>query len=124
VSEKHASGLTAKSLGAKGRGVVEFVSDAPTNLLHDAGFPLGEGDVPTRLVADKLDLNLATLAAALVIVVIIIVVGSALALALDTATLGSGGAVAVGIVEIAGRRLVVLVCNVGHCLFWVLPLWE
>lgn len=88
--------------------------DAETNLLHDAGFPLRESDMPTRLVADELYLNLATLSAALIIIVIVVVIRSALALSLDTATLG-GSAIAVRIVEVAGRGLVVLVSDVGHC---------
>lgn len=96
-------------------GRIEFEFDAPTNLLHDTGFPLREGDVPTRLVADKLNLNLAALATALVVVVIVIIVGSALALALDAATLGGSAAIAVGVVEVAGRLLVVLIGDVGHC---------
>lgn len=44
-----------------------------TYLLHDTGFALGEGDVPTRLVLDELDLNLPALAAGLVIVVVVVV---------------------------------------------------
>ena len=59
-----------------------------THLLHDAGLPLGEGDVTTRLVLDELDLNLATLAAGLVVVIVVVVGGGAGALALDAAVLG------------------------------------
>lgn len=98
-----------------GMGWIEFKSDAPTSLLHDTGFPLRESDMPTRLVADKLDLDLATLATALLVVVVVIIVGSALALTLDAATLGGGAAIAVAVVEVAGRLLVVLVGDVGHC---------
>jgi len=91
---------------------------AATNLLHDTSFALGEGDVATRLVADELDLNLATLAAAL-FVVVVIVVGRARARALDATAL-CGGIVAIAdrmrLVEFGGRRLVVLVGDVGH--FW------
>ncbi len=65
------------------------------------------------LSLDKLDLDLAALAAALLVVIVVVVGGGALALALDAAALG-GGAV-VGVVEIDGRRLVVLVGDVGHC---------
>jgi hypothetical protein len=89
--------------------------DAPTNLLHDASFPLGECDVATRLVADELDLNLATLATTLLIVVVVIIIGRALALTLHAATLG-GSTIAVRVVEVAGRGLVVLIGDVGHCL--------
>lgn len=39
-----------------------------TDLLHDAGLSLGEGDVTTRLVLDELDLDLSSLAAGLVLV--------------------------------------------------------
>ncbi len=70
--------------------------------------------MPTRLVADELYLNLATLAATLIIIVVVVVIRSALALSLDTATLG-GSAIAVRIVEVAGRCLVVLIGDVGHC---------
>lgn len=82
-------------------------------LLHDSRFPLGEGDVATRLVADKLDLNLPPLTAALLVVVVVIV-GSG-ARSLDAATL-AGGAIAnrMRVVELGGRRLVVLVGDVGH----------
>lgn len=89
--------------------------DAPTDLLHDASFPLRKGDMPTRLVTDELYLNLAALASTLIVVVVIVVIRSALALSLDAATLG-GSAIAVRIVEVAGRRLVVLISDVGHCL--------
>jgi hypothetical protein len=106
---------SGNAVGRDGMVRVQVWFDAPTNLLHDAGFPLGESDVPTRLVANKLYLDLASLATALIIVVIVIVVGSALALSLDTATLGGSTAIAVRVVEVAGRLLVVLVRDVGHC---------
>jgi len=47
-----------------------------THLLHNAGLTLREGDVSTRLVLDKLDLNLSPLTTWLVIVVVIIISGS------------------------------------------------
>lgn len=86
-----------------------------TNLLHDAGLALGEGDVAARLVANELDLDLAALAAALVVVVIV-VVGSAGAGALDAATLDGSIAIADGmrVVKVVGRGVVVLVSDVGH----------
>lgn len=48
-----------------------------TYLLHDTGLTLGEGDVTTRFILDKLDFNLATLATWLVVVVVVIVTSSA-----------------------------------------------
>ena len=61
---------------------------APTNLLHDTGLALGKSDVPTRFVADELNLNLAALTAALLVVVVVIV-GRARARALDSAILAN-----------------------------------
>ena len=94
-----------------------------TNLLHDTGLPLGEGDVSTRLVLDELDLDLASLAARLVVIVIVVVGSGAGARSLGTAALD--GAIAV-------LQVVVLVGGVGvvsddfsrHddrslCCFWV-----
>jgi hypothetical protein len=46
-----------------------------TYLLHDAGLPLAECDMSTRLVLDELDLNLSSFTAGLVIVVVVIVCG-------------------------------------------------
>jgi len=88
---------------------------ASTHLLHDAGLSLGKGDVTTRLVADELDLDLAALASAL-LVVVVIVVGRARSLALDSAIFASGGAIADGVrvVEIRGRRIFVMIGDVGH----------
>lgn len=86
-----------------------------TYLLHDACLALREGDVSTRLVADELDLDLATLAVAL-LVIIVVVVRCAGAGTLNTAAFGSSrGAVASVVIEVGGRRLVVLVRDVGHC---------
>lgn len=68
----------------------------------------------TRLVADKLDLNLAALTVAL-LVIIVVVVGRRSALSLDAATL-RGGSVAIAglrVVDLGGRGLVVL-GDVGH----------
>jgi hypothetical protein len=82
-------------------------------LLHDAGFSLGEGDVPTRLVADELDLNLPPFASAL-FVVIVVIVGTR-TLAFDAAGLGGDRiAIAVRLVQVGGRCLVVLIRDVGH----------
>lgn len=86
-----------------------------TNLLHDTSLSLGKGDVATRLVADELDLNLATLAIALLII-IVVVVGGRGTLALHTTRFGRGAAIAngLGIVKLGGRGLVVLVGDVCH----------
>lgn len=51
-----------------------------THLLHDAGLPLGESNVPTRLILDKLDLDLAALTTGLVIIIIFIIGAHAVAL--------------------------------------------
>jgi hypothetical protein len=73
--------------------------------------------VATRFVGDKLDLDLAALAAALLVVVIVIV-GRGRAGALNSARLSNTG-VAIAdrmrLVELGGRGLVVLICDVGHC---------
>ena len=85
-----------------------------THLLHDTSLSLGEGDVATRFVLDELDLDLATLTAAL-IVIIIVVVGST-----DARTLGASrlGAIASAGDEIVmGRRRVLLSdsSDISHC---------
>ena len=49
-------------------------------LLHNTSLALGEGDVATRLILDKLDLNLAALTARLVVVIIIVLGAHATAL--------------------------------------------
>lgn len=55
-----------------------------TYLLHDTGLALGEGNVTTRLILDKLDFNLATLATGLVVVVVVVASSAhATALAVD-----------------------------------------
>lgn len=86
-----------------------------TDLLHDASLALGKGNVAARLVRDELDLNLATLAAAL-FVIIVIIVRRRRTLALDAARVGGRAAVAdrVGVVNVVGGGLVVLVGDVGH----------
>jgi len=67
---------------------------AVTYLLHDAGLALGEGNVPTRLVLDELDLDLSTLAARLIVVIVVVVLCSALALS-TAAAIAEADAVAV-----------------------------
>lgn len=72
-------------------------------LFHDTGFALGESDVATRLILDKLDLDLAALAAGLVVVVVVVVHVLGRPSALDTAAdIGSQRVVA-----IAGSEVVV-----------------
>lgn len=92
-----------------------FAGEKQTYLLHDTGLALGECNVAARLVADELDLNLATLAADLILI-IVIVIGSGRTLALDATSLGGGRAIAnrVRLVEVGGRGLVVLVGDVCH----------
>lgn len=87
-----------------------------TNLLHDASFSLRKGNMPSRLVADELDLNLATLASTL-LVIIVVVVGSRRSLSLDATAFLSAAAIAtdgVRLVELGRGGLVRLICNVGH----------
>jgi hypothetical protein len=64
-----------------------FAGDG-SHLLHDTSFALREGDVPTRLVLNELDLDLAPLAARLVVVVVVVVGSGRGALSLDAAALG------------------------------------
>jgi len=59
-----------------------------TNLLHDSGFALRESNMATRLVRDKLDLNLSALASGLVIIVVV-VIRSCGALTLDATAVAS-----------------------------------
>lgn len=95
------------------------------NLLHDAGLALGKCDMATRLIADKLDLDLAALTAALLIIVVV-VVHDGEAWPLSTTALGCR-AVSDGLclVELVGRGLVVLLSDVGHCVgLSVLPAWS
>jgi hypothetical protein len=84
-------------------------------LLHNASFTLRKCNMPSRLVADELDFNLPSFAAALLIIVIFVVCGR-WALALHAAGFLDGGAIAdgVSIVELGRRGLVVLICDVGH----------
>jgi hypothetical protein len=71
----------------------EGLGDA-THLLHDTGLPLGKSNVPTRLILNKLDLDLATLTTGLVIIIIFIVGAHTVAL----------GAAAIG--AVAGKVIV------------------
>jgi hypothetical protein len=84
-----------------------------TYLLHDTRLPLRERDVATRLILDKLDLNLSALATGLIIIVVV-VVGA------HTRSLGAAvvsGAVTGGLLQvILGGRRVLLTdgSDVGH----------
>jgi hypothetical protein len=76
--------------------------------------------VATRLVTDELDLDLSTLAAGLLVIVIVIL-GSCSARALSATSqlrdVGRGGSAiadGVGVVEVGGGGLVVLVGDVCH----------
>lgn len=85
-----------------------------TYLLHDSGLALRESDMATRLVLDKLDLDLPPLATGLVIIVVV-VVGSAGTLTLDAAVLHLE-AVAISDVVVAWRRVAVVLGDFGgHC---------
>jgi hypothetical protein len=84
-----------------------------TYLLHDAGFALAEGDVPTRLVGDELDLDLPALAAGLVVVVVVVVGGRARALGAAVRVANIQGAAAV-VVQLRRRVLVVVGDFGGH----------
>jgi hypothetical protein len=111
--EVHRRGKKQRKYNGAASDAIAEQEDASTHLLHNAGFALGEGNVATRLVADELDLDLATLATALVVVVVVVIRGG-LALALDTASLG--GPIGLLVLELIWRGLVVLFSDVGHCL--------
>lgn len=63
------------------------------HLFHDAGLAFGKSDVPTRLVLDKLDVNLATFATGSCLVVVIIIGCGADTRSLDTTSVGAIGVV-------------------------------
>lgn len=77
--------------------------------------------MPPRLIADKLDLNLPPLAAALLVIVIVIL--GAGSLSLDATGFIGGGGIAVSdrvrLGDVGGRRLVVLIGDVAHGCFFV-----
>lgn len=81
-------------------------------LLHDTRLALRERDVATRLVGDELDLDLATLPAALVVVVIVAAGGGARAFYAPISI--AGRAVSGMIIEVCWGGLIVLIGNVGH----------
>lgn len=82
-----------------------------TYLLHDTSLPLGEGDVATRLILNKLDLNLAALTAGLV--VIIIVVLGAHAVALGATGIGAVASL-LQLIMLTGGEFLVDGSHVGH----------
>lgn len=54
--------------------LVLLVKDgAKAYLLHNSSLALGKCDMSARLVADELDLNLATLATALLVIIVVVV---------------------------------------------------
>lgn len=85
-----------------------------TYLLHNTSFALGKGDVPARFVADELNLNLPTLAAALLVIVVVVVAAGHGPRALDAATLLGAAIAILRLFEVGWRRLVVLIRDVGH----------
>jgi hypothetical protein len=66
-----------------------------TYLLHDAGLPLGKGNVPARLVLNELDLNLSPLAAGLVVILVIVVGGRTRPFCASIGIAGDEGAIAI-----------------------------
>lgn len=69
----------------------------------------------TRLVLDKLDLDLAAFTAGLPVIVVVVVFGSR-ARSLDAAVFGTEGAVAIAGVVMGGRGLGIVVGDFGrHC---------
>ena len=90
-----------------------FLTLLGTDLLHDAGFSLGESDVPTRLVLNELDLNLSSLATALVIIIVVIVSGRR-----NSGTLGASRLDAVAGEVVAWGRLIKTggrIGDISHC---------
>lgn len=81
---------------------------ASTYLLHDTSLALGEGDVTTRLILDKLDLDLAALTTRLVIVVVVV-------LSAHAAALGTAGVSAVaGLLQVIVVWRELLLTDRGH----------
>jgi len=82
-----------------------------TYLLHDTSLPLRESDVATRLILNKLDLNLAALTARLVIIVVVV-------LGAHAAALGATGVSAVAgllqVIMVWGEFLLADGSHVGH----------
>lgn len=94
-------------------------------LLHDSSFALGEGDVATRLVLDKFDLNLPSLAAGLVIIIVIVRVEvltgtSTLDAAVRIASSEGAIAIAGACVVVAGRGIWVVVGDFSGHDVWVM----
>lgn len=85
---------------------------ADTYLLHDSSLSLGEGDVPSRFVLDKLDVNLSPLATGLVVVVVVVVGSGTDARTLDASSI----AIAIAGERVVGARALVGigVLDVGH----------
>lgn len=80
-------------------------------LLHDTGLPLGEGNVATRFILNKLDFDLPALATGLVFIIIVVVARRAHARAFGAAVVsgsGGGGAVAGLLQLVLGGRGILL----------------
>ena len=77
-------------------------------LFHDPSLALREGNVPTRLVLDELDVNLSPLAPRLIIVVVVVIGCRTHARAFDATSISA----IAGHVVVAGRSIGV--SNVGH----------
>lgn len=94
-----------------------------TYLLHDASFALAKRDMATRLVLDKLDLNLPSFAAGLVVIVIVVVqvlIGtSTLDAAVGIASSERAIAIASAVVVAGGGVMVVFSDFRGHYV-WVM----
>lgn len=94
----------------------DAVMGGGAHLLHDACLALGEGNVPTRFVLDKFDVDLPSFTARLVVVIVVIVGGGTDARSFDATVLPTLCAVAV-----PGRNRVVVdgwrlgrVGEIGH----------
>ena len=113
MNEKESASMEEGRVGERGRGSPELgcVATGSTYLLHDTSLPLGEGDVATRLILDKLDLDLAALTAGLVVIIIIVLGAHAVAL-------GATGVGAVTrllqVIVLARGELLVDGSHVGH----------
>lgn len=73
VQISRAFSLKIKHHGCYGKPGVVGIVEVESYLLHDSSLALGERNVSARFVADKLDLNLATLATALLVVIVVVV---------------------------------------------------
>ena len=118
----HATRVNRDCFGAKllRRGLMGSarLGTATTYLLHDTSLPLREGDVPTRLVLDELDLNLPALAPGLLVIVVVVIGGGTRAFGAPVGIAGTQSAIvaiANSVVVDRGRRVLVVVGDFrGH----------